>query len=1028
MIKRVLNLKSKAMMLLVFWLSSVALMAQDRTVTGKVTSASDGVAVPGANVIVKGTTQGVVTDAEGNYTISLGNDATHLIFSFVGLVTQEIEVAGRSVINVSMEEDLVSLSEVVVVGYGVQQKKVVTGSIGQLKAEDFANYSASDINQSLQGRVAGVQLTPSSGAPGSGFNIKIRGTGSNGGTNPLFIVDGMRVENINHLDPNDIERIEVLKDAASASIYGVGGGNGVVLVTTKGGNRNQGTVQYDMQLGVQSVKPNMTMMNLSQYEEYLTEAGLARPAGQQTWETNWADETFQNAPLTRHNLTLSGGNDKTVYSVGAGLFRQDGVVGGDKASFDRTNIRFSVKSDIKDWLEVGSNYTLSTYSRAGIPENTEFGGVLQSVILMDPGTPVTYDGAIPDFITAAYGVGEPYVMDENGRYYGMSTIVNGETTNPLARIAVIRGNGGEDLLSGSSYLTIKPIEGLKITSRFGLYTKMIHSRTWSGDYRMTETEARNKSVSQFMGRVNNYQWENFVNYTKSFGANNIDVMVGNGLFNNSWTWVSGTGQDLVKALDQLAYLGAVPDRLGNTYADGLNQDKRLLSYFGRVSYDFDQKYLFTASFRADGASVFAPGSQWGYFPAFSAGWVISSESFYSLPAVNFLKLRASWGQNGYNGNVNPGASLSLINTGHVYYNADNQPLTGADLNQLPNPSLTWETSEQIDIGIDFGLWDDKLIGAVDYFNKKTKDLLNAGTASAIAGNPAGLVNLGNVSNRGVEIELGYRDKAGDISYSIDLNATFMKNEVTKVNAQKDFEAGANIGTSWQIATAMQEGFPMWFFRGYETDGIFQNQSEIDAYLADVDANSYNPAPGDPVIVDQNADGLINDQDFTMIGSPHPDMLLGATVGVDYKGLDLKIFLQSSFGNEMIMGFNRTDRARGNKPDFFYEDRWTGDGSTNDWFRAGAAGQTFSSDLMVFDASFTKIRQIQVGYTLPSSILSNYNIGKVRAYISLDNFFLFTKYPGFDPEVSGSGDPKSLGIDRGIYPVPRTFVGGISVQF
>lgn len=1006
--------------------------AQNRSVSGKVKT-EQGETLPGVSVLVKGSSNGTVTNVNGEYTITVNGDSDILVFSFIGMKTQEVTAGSRSSIDVSMVDDVAALEEVVVIGYGEQRKSVLTAAISSVKAEDLASFSAGSVDQALQGRMAGVQIVPTSGSPGSGYDVKIRGAGSNSATSPLYIVDGMRVPNIDFVDPFEIESVEVLKDAASAAIYGAEGANGVVYVTTKSGKVGPGVVSYDFQYGLQNENSALEVMNLNQFETYNTEAGVntRRPEEQLPSQgTDWKNELFENnAPLQRHGLTFSGGTDKTKYLLGGYFFTQDGIIGGDKSGFNRYSLRFNVEHKVNDWIKVSSKYSYQKYENTSIQENSEFGGIAQNGIAMDPASPVVYENGIPPWIINEYGAGNAYKTNSDGLYWGMSTLVDGEISNPLAKLEQIHGSNTITGIVGSSAITISPIEGLDVTSRFGTISGYSYNHYWQEDWFFNDRDTESARASDTFGDFFNYQWENYASYTKKVLDHNINVLVGTSFFSTENGYVTGNASTLLNPIPELSYLDAVPSRVENTNAQGNRNTSTLSSYFGRLTYNLKDKYLIGATLRADGSSLLSEENRWGYFPSVSAGWVVSGEDFFPAGVFNYLKLRASWGQNGSLSsltNQSTGASLSLVNSGFIYENDNGTFLSGAEPIQLANPDLTWETSIQSDFGLDFGFFDDKLTASVDYFIKDTKDLIVAGTPPNYVGNPIAAVNAGDVQNKGWEFELGYFDKSGELKYDIGFNLTAIKNEATKVDPNKEFEAGADVGVDWTSATAMQEGKPIWFFRGYETSGIFQNQAQIDAYTADV-TGGYDPQPGDPIINDVNNDGQITVEDFVEIGSPHPDFSIGTTIKLEYKGFDLNIFAQGSFGQEVIMGFNRTDRITANKPEFFYTDRWTEEGSTNDWFRAGVAAQAYTSDMMVFNGSYLKIRQLQLGYNLPAPILDKAGLTKLRLYVSLDNYFTFTNYQGFDPEVGG-GSGNTIGIDRGSYPIPKTFLTGLTLQF
>ncbi len=1029
---KLMKLLSISLVLTVFTL--VSAVAQNVNVSGTVTAKTTGETLPGVSVLVKGTTNGTVTDVNGVYNLSVaGTDI--LVFSFVGMESIEIPVGSQSKIDVALEDNVTALQEIVVIGYGEQKKSVLTAAISSVEGKDLESFSAGSVDQALQGRMAGVQIIPTSGSPGAGYDVKIRGAGSNSSTSPLYIVDGMRVPNMDFLDPNEIGSVEVLKDAASAAIYGAEGANGVIYISTKKGKSGPGKVNYSFQYGAQDQNSPLKVMNLGQFEEYNAEADLTvkRRGDEQlpSQGTDWKGEMFKTAPLMRHALTFSGGSEKTKYLIGAYYLNQDGILGGDKAKFERYSIRMNLSHQIKDWLKVTNNYTFASYNRTSIQENNEFGGIAQSGILMDPATPVVYENGVPHWITNEYGADQNYKTNADGKYWGMSTLVGGETANPIAKMEQIHGSNTINALIGSTALSLTPIEGLEITSRLGLTVGTSYNHFWQEGWFFNDRDTEDARASDTYSDFFNYQWENFASYTKKINDHNFNALIGTSFFKSTGGYLQGNASTLLNPIPQLAYLDAVPNRIQNTNASGNRNSSTLLSYFGRLTYNYKEKYLFGATLRADGSSLLSKDNRWGYFPSVSGGWIISAEDFYGIDAMNFLKFRASWGKNGSLSsltNLPTGASLATVSAGFVYVDDAGNFRSGAEPTQLANPTLTWETSIQTDIGLDVGFFNDNLTMSADYFIKDTKDLIVPGSPPGFVGNPAGPVNSGTVRNSGFEIELGYGNRSKELKYDINFNFTKIKNEATEVDPNKEFEAGTNIGVNWTSATAMQEGKPLWFFRGYQTSGIFQNQAQIDTYEESVTGGYDNIQPGDPIINDTNGDGTISSADFVEIGSPHPKFSLGLTATLEYKGFDFRFFGQASVGHDVIMGFNRTDRIQANKPEFFYTDRWTGEGSTNDWFRAGVNNLAYASDLMVFDASYFKIRQIQVGYNVPESLLSKIGFNKARIYVSLDNYFTFTGYKGFDPEIGGSNNANSIGVDRGAYPVPKTLLTGLSIEF
>jgi TonB-dependent starch-binding outer membrane protein SusC len=1014
--------------------------AQTLQVSGKVTSRTTNQALIGATVSVKGSATATVTDQNGDFTIAVPGKGSVLVVSYTGMTAEELTVNEAGTLNVTLNEIRGSLNEVVVIGYGQQKKSLVTGAISSVKADQIETVSSTRIEQALQGRTAGVQILSTSGQPGAGLNVRIRGTGSNRNSSPLYIIDGVRTGGLESIDPSEIASFEILKDAASAAIYGAEGANGVIIITTKTGKRNSSDISYQGQFGVQSVKPGfIKMMNAQQYQQYLQEAGVAgRPTPADVAGigegTNWLNEVLQTAPQQHHSLTFSGGSDRSTYLISGNLFTQEGIVGGDKSRFQRYTVRFNSDHKIKSWLNVGNRLMYSHHRRKAISDNNEFGSILASALVMDPTTPTIYPagGPLPMHVQTAIANGKPLRADANGNIYGISNYLKGEYGNPLARIDMARGENIQNKIVGNVFAEIDPFKGFRFTSRFSIDAAFQTGHGWTPTFWFSD-ESQNTIANGYDYNNNWFTWqlENFANYTRSFGNHNVTLLAGVSAQKTREYHMGGSYSGLFKEEDKFSYADFVPDAVDRIGSIGF--DRTLASFYGRVQYDFNNKYLFNATLRRDGSSLFSPDYQWGTFPSVSAGWVISNEDFYPAgvsQTMNYAKLRASWGRNGSLSAVGLGEWLNSIGAGSLYPDGSGNLLVGAAPTSLAYPQLTWETSEQIDIGADFAFFNNKLNLTVDYFKKTTRDLLTGGNAPIFAGNVLRTVNAGNVENKGIELELGYRNNIGStdgISYDISANFTALKNKVTYLDPNSPILFGAGIGTGWS-ATAMQEGDPIWFFRGYQTDGIFQNEAEVNAYLAKTGITGYAPKPGEPIVVDINGDKQISPADMTKIGNPHPDFLFGGRVNIAYKGFDLLVFLQGQYGNEMLMGFNRTDRSTANKPYFFYANRWTGEGSTNSWFAANASNPyIYNSDLMIFDGSFTRIRQLQLGYTLPRSLASRLRIKNARVYVSLDDYFTFTKYPGVDPE-GGSNGGNSIGIDRGGYPIPRKAVAGISFSF
>jgi TonB-linked SusC/RagA family outer membrane protein len=1006
---------------------SLSMFAQ-RNVSGKVTDET-GQSLVGATVLVKGTTSGTATDINGAFTVNLPEGSSILEISYTGYQSMDVSAEGQDNISIQLEAGSEMLDQVVVVGYGRQKKSQLTGAISSIEVDEIQNLSNGQLQSSLQGRSAGVSILPNSGSPGSGFKVRIRGTGSNGNAEPLYIVDGMRTKNISFLSAGEVENIEILKDAAAAAIYGAEGANGVVIITTKSGKSGESTITYSAQYGIQNLNTNLQLMDASQHAAYMQEAGvmgrtdsMVQAAG---INTNWLDEVFEASPMQNHTLSFAGGNEKSNYYVQGSYFDQDGMVVGDRDKFTRTAFRANINSKVNDRLNVGVRINYTNSNRKGIAEDSEFGGVLGNAIMMDPLTPVTYSGAIPSFVQDQVDAGKSILTDADGNVYGISEFVNGEIYNPVAAQHLLNGSGNTtNRLMGSMFAELKLVEGLTFTSRLGVDNEYGRFHNWTPSYFFTTTSQSNiATVEQTHWNNSNIQWENYFNFNKSFGLNNISVVAGTSAYSYSNSYVLGAGSGLIVESDNFGYLGSVQPGNEFTTANGGESQSNLLSYFGRVSYDYAGKYLLSVVLRRDGSSLLADGNKWGTFPSASLGWIVSKEDFFpSSSALNFMKVRASWGQNGSLANLSPGAWKSAIGFGNAYPDGDGNLNIAAEPTILSNPELTWETSQQLDFGIDLGLFNDRVALTVDYFQKETKNLLNQGVIPNFVGNNAPTVNLGDVSNKGWEVELTYRNSFGDLDFELGANMTRIQNEVTALDENLDFAPGAGVGVGW-TATAFETGLPAWYFRGYQTDGILQSEQDAASYMADFNLTE-GFAAGDPRVVDVNKDGAITPADQTFIGSPHPDMLFGVRLAAEYKGFDFTMFMQGSVGNDILLGYNRTDRASANKPAFFYEDRWTEGSGSNDWFRANSDNiYAYNSDFMIFDGSYLRIKQMQLGYNFDQN-----SVWKgARVYVSLEDFFTFTKYVGMDPEV-GSGDDRSQGIDRGVYPLPKKIMFGANLSF
>ncbi|AUS04801.1 SusC/RagA family TonB-linked outer membrane protein [Pseudotamlana carrageenivorans] len=985
-----------------------------QSVSGTV-SDKTGLPIPGVNVVVEGTSIGTVTDFDGNYELNTTAGST-LVFSFVGYQSQKIKFTGQPTINVTLAEDTSVLDEVVVVGYGTKKKSLVTGAISSIDSERIGSSSNQRVEQVIQGRTSGVTVSSSSGAPGSGAKIRIRGAGSSGNSEPLYIVDGMKTSSIEDIAPSDIANIEILKDAASSSIYGTEGANGVIIINTKSGRAGDFRVSFNSQTGVQFVNTGMELMDASQFVNYMNEAGIGT-VSDNGYNTNWIDETFSTAMLQRYDFNISGGSEKFMYYASASHLDQDGVVGRSNSNFKRTTFRTNLKSKLGKVVEIGLNATYSLTDRNGIQENSDTRGVIQNMLIIDPLTPVTYpDGQVPQsVIDNANNNGVPLLTDGAGNVYGYPAFSTGEVINPVAYANEIDKTNydGEQLLA-SIYLKLNLAEGLSVTSRFGIDQEDTETTTRVIPYYVS-SEAANTTYTGSREKVERtrWLWENFLTYEKSFGSHNLKLMAG----------YSAEDQEVLTPTKNSGSIAIADFTEWDYNLPGFNTQQdivdpyydNMVSIYSRFSYDYADKYLFEASVRSDKSDKFPTDNKTGVFPSFSAGWIISNENFWNTQAgFNYLKFRASWGQNGsrtnLKGNSDKTYITNIVNGLPIIYEGNQ----GAEITGYANPNLVWETSEQFDVGIDFRALNSKLSFTADYYKKTTRDAI-VEDGSLITPGSAGFLsnefNAGTIENSGFEFELGFNDTTkGGFSYSINANLSTLKNEVTEILFVPDGASlvGAGAPQNADGITRFTEGLPSWYFYGYETAGI-------------------DSATGEVIKVDKNNDGNITDSDKTMIGSPHPDLLYGGNINLAYKAFDFNLQFQGTAGNDIVSVYHQPSRPITNKPVHFYENRWQQPGDNASYPGAANVIDSYDSDLVVEDGSYMRIKQIQLGYTLPEAFLSQLKIKHLRLYISLDDYFTFTDYSGLDPEI-GNFNYDSIGVDRGFYPTAAKALFGLSLNF
>lgn len=973
---------------------------------------SSGETIIGANVLEKGTMNGVITDLEGNFSLTVKEGAT-LVISYIGYVTQEQKAT--STMNVILLEDSEMLDEVIVVGYGVQKKSDVTGAISKVGAGEIKSRSITTVQQALQGKTSGVQILSTSAAPGASQTVRIRGYSSNYSSDPLYVVDGLRVNDISNIDPNDIESMEVLKDAASAAIYGAEAGNGVILISTKKAKQgDNGTVSYDFQFTLQDLVRVPKVMNASQYIGYMVEGNWYDQTFIDNFydgrtDTNWAKEMFETSLMQKHNLSFQKATEKSNLYVSATYLGNDGIVKGNKDKYTRLTSSVNADATIKKWLKIGTNASVS-YSKI-----QSVASLIDACLTMDPLTPVSYDAnSITATMQNALTNGKKLLQDSNsGDYWAISDF--SYAANPFITRDASKNYTKNINLRSTFYAILSPVKGLDITTRFGFNLSSNYDYSFNQIYYANaSTESTTNDVSNNSALVTYYQWENFANYVKSFGKHRIGGMVGMSYSDSNNNSLSASANAVKKDNPLFYYLNYAADDAAKTVG-GTEITSRKYSYFARLNYSYADRYIAQLSFRADAAdlAVLPDNKRWGYFPSVSLGWVASEENWFPQSStLSFLKVRGSWGQNGSIANLNNymwnnaiASSISYPTTNDVNYNIGSLPST------LGNRNLKWETSEQFDFGIDLRMFNDRLAMTADYYVKKTEDLIISNVSPSLtAGNVASPVNAGNVTNKGFEFELSYRDNVGDFSYNVSANLATVKNKVTYLDPTIARIPGY-MALSMQGFTSFEKGYPVWYFRGYK----FKEVDEL---------------TGDPIFEDINGNGSFDSADVTMIGSAIPDFTYGVTLNLAYKGFDFTLFGSGSQGNDVFNGLVKMDRSGGNRMQYYYDNRWTSVHTNASAPRPNCNNeqQYFTSSAAIFDGSYFKIKQLQLGYTLPEKIISKVMLKNARVYVSLDDFFCFTSYPGFDPEVASSGTTSTNGIDNGNYPTSKKVVLGLNITF
>ena len=1053
-----MNLKKQVVGILLALAVPVCAFAQNVTVKGQV---KDGAGEPlmAAAVAEVGTSNGVATDLDGNYTITVASNAT-LQFSFMGYNTVTEPVRGRTTINVTLSEDVELLDEVVVVGYGTQRKKLVTTSTVNITSDRIAATNSIDAIGAIQSQAAGINITSNSGQPGESYKITIRGMGTIGNSEPLYVIDGVPGGSITALSPNDIESIDVLKDAASSAIYGARAANGVILVNTKkgkAGGRQQ--IVYDGYYGFQNPNTNgVTPLNAKQYMEIINKAYEIQGTTQYnfaneiptqyaliqngTWNgTNWLEEaTNHDAPIMNHSISMTGGNDYNRYALGFTYFEQEGTIGYPaNPYYDRLTARMNSdyvlwKKQGRDIVTFGENITFTATNKAGVAIGNNYNNNVRELLTATP------------LLPAYNSEGDFYIYrDMKADNWNF----NQDFRNPLAQIQYNHGNKNDKSyrLQSNFFLELRPIMGLTVKSSAGWNYNQTSGRVYVPQYELSANNSNpTDDVTQRQSYSSRWSLENTINYNKAIGKNDIDILLGQSV--EKWGYGESVSAKNSNSLFPGSYDHAYIDNtqgldVANTNISGKPQDQGALSsFFARVNYNYDEKYLFSALIRADGSSNFMRGHRWGYFPSVSAGWVMTNEDFMSSAkgVVDFLKLRASWGQNG-NCNIKTFQYLATIAFDAPYY-FDNKdiPQTGAYPDILPNPDVKWETSQQLDLGADFRFLNNRLSLSFDWYDKLTKDWLVDAPALKSYGTGAPYINGGDIRNTGYEILLGWNDSPmKDFSYGASVSFSHNKNEVTRIaNSEGIIHGGLNVlAQNTDELYRVQVGYPIGYFYGYQVDGIIQNDADKQAYL---DANCGGDAAnslqgaglqaGDCKFADTNNDGKITVEDKTMIGDPNPDFNLGLSLNAQFKGFDLSVNGYGAFGQQIAKSY----RHFSNKPDEnyctdVYTKYWTGEGSTNRYPRFSDGKNTNMSEvssIWLEDGDYLKISNITLGYDF-NRLLKVKGFSKIRMYVSAQNMFTFTKYTGMDPEIGwGNGDAWCSGVDVGNYPSSNAWIFGLNI--
>ncbi|MEY4133950.1 MAG: hypothetical protein RL386_300 [Bacteroidota bacterium] len=957
----------------------------------------------GVNILIKNSTEGTVTDLDGHFELQVADLSATLIFSYTGYAVQEIPLSGQTSLDIVLREESQLLNEVVVVGYGTQRKSDLTGAVATIKSEELQKFAAANVAQALQGKISGVQVSAGSGRPGESPVIRIRGTGTLNNASPIFVVDGLILDNIDFLNANDIERMEVLKDASSAAIYGTRGANGVILVTTKKGARSQkARFSFSAYQGMQEVDKKIALANGSEYAQLVNEfsKNIGIPAPYPNPEifgrgTDWQDVIFREAPIKNYNLNISGGTDAVTYNISGDVFLQDGVI---KSSyFNRYSLRVNNEYNLVKGLKVGHNLSFISSN-----SNREPGGIVFNAYAADPRVPP---------------------VDSLGKYG--STAFTSNVSNPAAQLeynSYNRSNGQQ--INGNLFTEIYPLKNLALRSSMGFNLVNNRGRSFEPKFEV-DNRQRNPNSRVFVeaSRFFDWQWENTLNYSRDFGAHRISVLAGYTRQSRGGEVIGGSRLNLIGDTEEFFYLNSGDSETATNFNYGFNPE-RYESILFRLNYNWKERYLFTGTFRRDGSSKFGRERRFGNFPSLALAWRVTEEPFLKdQNLISNLKLRGSWGRLGNDKFPSDAAIPTVTNNLSAVFGPDEQLLFGASLITLANPLLQWEETTSANAGIELGLLDNRLTLEADYYYRQSRKILVPVPIPdyvGSAGDP--YVNAADVRNSGVDLSLNYSSQAGKFRYRIGILGSTLQNEVVALGSGRD--TIPDVAITGEFATLTTIGRPIGSFYGYRVAGVYQNAEEIAKFP------SQQPVkPGDLRFEDINGDGIVNSKDRTYLGSPIPTLIYGLTLGLEYAGFDFSADLNGVRGNKIL---NSKKLARGfGLPNYeaSFLNRWTGPGTSNTEPRIMNGGfPNFAvSDKYIEDGSFLRLRSLVLGYTFPKSLIQKIKLSNLRVYASANNLVTWTSYTGYSPEI-GSNAVTRVGIDGGIYPISQTVLFGLNVGF